>query len=245
MGEIHGRPAFQVFMESQKNIHAPYAVIFQWEHSQLAGALASALGEEPFGVLDPEVVEAARDHDFGWQASDAQQMGSLGEVGLRPFLSVRLEETLMAWERCIRHAGSVSPLMEVLVSRHFTLLGRGDPQRAEFVQSETARRESMEKRLPFGRGDLDRWTAAIGFCDLVSLYLCSGSRETVELRLAHPADPNAAEAPKVRLAWENGSPCFSRPMLKPGTPLSLDVRAYEGDGANTRPLSLAWSFPRG
>ncbi len=241
-GEV--RPAAPVFIESQKHIEPPYAVFFQAEHSRIAGELAKALREEIFGDLSPEVIEATGQHDFGWQESDEQQIRSLPGQ-LRPFPALSVEETLPSWRESVAHAGSVGPLVEVLVSRHFCLLGAGDPGRADFVRCENERREAIERVLPFEAADLDRWTGAVGFCDLVSLYLCSGCEAEVEFPLAHPASPAAAQAPKTTLRWKDGSPAFSSPVFKPGAQISMTSRSYNGQGTDLPAQRFSWTFSEG
>jgi hypothetical protein len=237
------RPAFPLFFESQKSIRPPCTIVLQLEHSTLAGALARELLEDAFGPLNDEVYLAVRDHDFGWQASDLHQMDLLGEINPRPFPSLSVEETSPLWHASIAHAASISALVEVLVSHHFTTLGHNDPARADFVSTEERRRKPIERSLSVPAADLERWIAALGFCDLVSLYLCSGSREPAEFPLAHPADPRAATAPKTTLRWINGFPCFSRPILKPDACVKLAARVYEGRGERTDPLCFEWRFP--
>jgi hypothetical protein len=234
--------ASAVFLQTEQQVRPPYAVIFQAEHSQLAGELAKALREEIFGDLHPEAIQAAGQHDLGWNQSDTAQMEQLGQTELRPFPALRTAETLPSWRRSIEHEANAAPLVHVLVSRHFCLLGAGDPERAAFIQNETERREDIERILPIAPADLDRWTGAVGFCDLLSLYLCSGSQEPAEFPLTHPAAPDAAQAPKVTLFWNEDRPQFSKPILKPGAKLSLAVRQYQGEGKETTPYTLQWNF---
>jgi hypothetical protein len=237
--------ASEVFIETQKQVQVPYAIIFQAEHSQLAGQLAAALSEDVFGRLSSEVMQATGQHDFGWEASDQGQIEALSQRSPRPFPDLSAEETLPSWRSSVAHAGSVGPLVDVLVSRHFSLLGSGDPGREEFVRCETERREAIERILPYAPADLDRWTGAVGFCDLLSLYLCSGSQQPVAFPFAHPASPAATQAPKTTLSWHNGSPRFSSAVLRPGSQVSLTVRQYSGSGTDLRPLTLQWSFDHG
>jgi hypothetical protein len=240
----NAQPASAVFIETQKHVETPYAIIVQAEHARLAGDLAEALSEDAFGGLPPEVIQAVSQHDLGWDASDKNQLESLGQISPRPFPSLSAQETLPSWRRSVAHAQSVAPLVDVLVSRHFSLLGRGDPARADFVRTETERRAGIERVLPYAAADLDRWTGALGFCDLLSLYLCSGAHQPVEFPMAHPADPAAAHAPKTTLSFDDGSPRFSSPVFKSGTHVSLTVRAYSGRGTDLSPLSLDWRFAR-
>jgi hypothetical protein len=239
------RPASAAFLEREKHVTAPYAVVFQREHSQLAGDLAGALREEIFGELPPEVIQAASQHDFGWDPSDSSQLESLPQTKLRPFPDLSVEETLPSWRNSLAHAATVSPLVEVLVSRHFCLLGSGDPGRQKFVKAETDRRSGIEAALPFAPTELDRWSDAVGFSDLLSLYLCSGCQDPVQFPLAHPASQKASRAPRVTLLWRSGSPAFSRPVLKAGTQVSMTVRTYSGTGTDLPRQSFSWTFVDG
>lgn len=239
------RSAWEVFIELEKRAEPPCAIVFQADHSKLAGDLAAALLGASFGELSAEVIQATAQHDFGWNASDEAQMRSLSEAKPRPFPCLTAKETLPSWHAGIAHARTVSPLVEVLVSRHYCVLGAGDPGRAEFVQSENARRARMEKDLPYRREDLDRWTAALGFCDLLSLYLCCGAQAQVEFPLAHPAAPDAKRAPKTVLRFHDGRPRFSPPVFKPATRVSLTSTRYDGTSKDLAPLFLNWSLDSG
>jgi hypothetical protein len=237
--------AWDVFLESQKRAKPPCAIIFQAEHSKLAGDLAEALLPEVFGEFPRDVIQAIGQHDFGWNASDQSQIESLGQAGPRPFPSLSTEETLPSWHNSIAHARSIGPLVDVLVSRHFTLLGAVDPARADFVRIETERRREVERVLSYAPAELDRWIGALGFCDLLSLYLCCGSQQPAKFSLAHPADPTAAHARKITLSFENGLPRFSPPVLKPDTHFAMTVRNYAGPGVDLSPLTLKWRFVYG
>ena len=82
-----------------------------------------------------------------------------------------------------------SLLAGVLTSRHFCLLAPQDNSvHHQFWQEETERRELIETGC-FEFSDLDRFTAALGFCDLLSLLLCSGVEQRAMVPLAHPANP--------------------------------------------------------
>lgn len=238
----HPKSAAEVFIQTEKQVHAPYGIIFQLEHSLLAGRLAQALVTDVFGELPPDVIQAIAQHDFGWQASDQAQMDALGRNSLRPFPAMSAEETLPSWNESVGHARSLGSLVYLIVSRHFTTLGANDASRTEFVRTETERRAAIERTLPYPLSDLDRWTSAIGFCDLLSLYLCCGCQDPVEFPIAHPADPASARARKITLSWHDGWPQFSAPVLWPGTRLSLDLRSYSGSGQNLNPLKIEWSF---
>jgi|SRR5581483_80017 len=238
-----GQAAWQVFLETQKNTLPPCAIVFQFDHARLAGDLARAFTPEAFGEMPDEVIQAIAEHDFGWQEFDAMQLRRRDETEPRPFLRLNVEETQPAWDACIRHAQGWSPLFDVLVSRHFTLLAAANPDgREEFIRSETARRRTVERELPYSPEELDCWTGAIGFCDLLSLYLCCGATEPVEFALAHPADPRSSDARKVQLLWERNTLRFSAPILRPGTDVEVSAQSDAGGGSETTPLHLSWQF---
>ena len=232
-------------MQTEKNVSPPCIIIFQPEHSVLAGAIARALVPDLFGELPAEVLAAIAQHDYGWSSSDTAQMQSLAQRLPRPFPALSNEEIMPSWRASIQHARSQSRLAYVIVSRHFTTLATGDESKAAFVEEETERRASVEQDLGCATSDLNRWTGAIGFCDLVSLYLCCGSEEAAEFPLAHPADPDSANARRTILSKEDGSLYFSPPTLKGAVPLSLECRSYAGDTADTAPYRLEWRFPNG
>lgn len=243
--DAQARPSADVFIETEKHVEAPFAIIFQAEHSMLAGQLAVALAADAFGELPLEVMEATAQHDFGWNVSDETQMEELDRRSPRPFPDLSAAETLPSWNQSIAHARHMGPLFYVMVSRHFTLLGAGDASRAEFVAAENARRAEVERELPYSAADLDRWTGAVGFCDLLSLYLCCGSHETVEFPMTHPASPDSARARTTILSWQEGLPVFSPPMLKPQTRVTLSARSYSGDATDLMPVDFEWVFPKG
>lgn len=223
------RSAWEVFLKSQQGADSPCAMVFQSEHARLAGQLAAALTDDCFGSLPPEAMEAVRRHDSGWDPSDQRQIERLAIESPRPFMAIDCAETLAAWRGSIAHAAEAGPLAEVLVSRHFTLLAAADPARAEFVRGENERRAAIERGLRIPPADLDRWTAALGFCDLLSLYLCCGARTPVDLPLAHPASPDAAIASTVELCWTADSPRLSTPALKTGTEVTASAVSAGGD----------------
>ena len=134
------------------------------------------------------MIAAIADHDFGWTASDSKQLEALDQHPPRPFPHVSAEDTLPCWIASIAHGRKLGALQAVLISRHCCLLGTGSGKHAGFVACEAAERCAVEAALPYHPAELDRWTAALGFCDLLSLYLCSGSETPVSIPLAHPED---------------------------------------------------------
>src|SRR5579875_1731117 len=79
------KPASEVFIQTEKQLQPPFGIIFQAEHSVLAGHLAKAFLPTAFGELPPEVIQAISQHDFGWKESDQAQMDLRSETTPRPF----------------------------------------------------------------------------------------------------------------------------------------------------------------
>ncbi len=234
------RPAFPIFLEVQNRLEPPSAVILQPDHSQLAAEVAQNLRPDVFGDFPSEVLAAIREHDFGWESSDRNQLANIGSRPLRPFPQLSPEETHPSWRESVRRALDSSLLEGVIVSRHFCALASQFPPHFPFAEDENPRRERLERELKIAREDLDRWTAAIGFCDLVSLYLCCGAREPAEFPLAHPSLPDARQARRVVLEWVDGQPRFTPPVMEPGAAVRAKVRELP----DLHAAELEWRFPR-
>jgi hypothetical protein len=237
-GSVGIGPAFPIFLELQNLPHRPCAVILQPEHSRLAGEIAQRLRGDVFGDLPAEVLAAIREHDFGWERSDRNQLAKIASQPLRPFPQLSPEETHPSWRESVQSALASSPLEGVIVSRHFCALASQYPPHFPFAEDENPRRERIERELNISREDLDRWTAVIGFCDLVSLYFCCGAEEPAEFPLAHPSLPAARGARKVVLEWVDGQPRFTPPIMEPG--VAVCAKAWELPDLHT--TELAWRF---
>jgi uncharacterized protein DUF3891 len=235
-------PAYEVFLAHQEQVRAPYLPIPQSSHAHLAGELAGALLPEVFGALPAEVIEAIRQHDSGWIGSDMEQLQKTEDGGeVRSFPALSAEEAVPAWEATVRLAETASPLIGVLVNRHFCLLSDDDnPLHQQFRERAGSRRLRVERALGCGAEDLDRWTAALGMCDLLSLYLCSGSDKPAEFPFSHPADARSRErVQKTVLTWESGRARCTVPLFRPGTRVEQAVPAVRSLDAAAM---LSWEF---
>jgi hypothetical protein len=116
-----------------------------------------------------------------------------------------------AWRKSIAAAGAVSPLAEALTRKHFWLLAPrdGDPMHQEFLKEQEIRVQNPAG-AEYASSDWDRFTSALGFCDLLSLHLCSGSPNCVRIPLAHPADPNSSAAEHVTISVTHGEVSMDR-----------------------------------
>ena len=76
--------------------------------------------------------------------------------------------------------------------------------------------------LQLSRDDLDRFSAALGFCDLLSLCLCSGLAGSVQVPLSHPADPASRHADKVTIFLAGETVRLDPQIIAPGTLIHVD-----------------------
>ena len=232
-------PAYEAFLKTQVQSEPTYGLLFQSEHSRVAGALAQALRPQVFGQLNPDVIAAIAHHDYGWEANDKAQLEMLSRQPPHSFTKLSAEETLPSWVASIDHGRKLGPLAAVLISRHCCLLGTGSGKHAGFLAHEAEERTQIERTLAHSPEEIDRWTGALGFCDLLSLYLCSGSQTSVRLALAHPAAGSCDR--QVTLDWVNHCPRLSEPLLNPDAEFFASGYKYAGAGSGVEPLSLHWT----
>ena len=126
----------------------------------------------------------------------------------------------------------------MIVSRHFTLLAGHDPVHQRFVQAEKARQQKLDGSTK--AEDIHRWTAALGFCDLVSLFLLSGLSREVDLPLAHPASPQAQTAARVKMQVSGRDLGFAPRIARAGCILSIQALKHPVPKQGPRAESLTW-----
>ena len=227
-----GQDAWQAFAKTQQAppLSTPGTLagcITQPAHAALAARLAAALDPGVFGALPPEVIDAIGRHDAGWAEPDLAALECVGEKQPHSFLAYPAEAAVDGWRKSIREAKARSLLAGILNSRHFCMLAPrdSDPHHAAFVEQENQRRASQEAASSIPRTDLDRYTAALGFCDLLSLYLCSGFTGVVQIPLAHPANTTTQHA-SVTVFFGGETlrfdPTDTQPIMAPGTLLHVD-----------------------
>jgi hypothetical protein len=190
-------------------VRLPCLLVPQPAHAVLAGELAAGL-DRCFGELPPEINAGHSDarYRLGLERCAADSTPALwrpaGRQGCSSFLCrYRARGSAEAWTASIDSVEALSKIGAIIVSRHFSLLAQHDPaQHQRFLRRRRSRQQKLEGSTMATREDLDRWTAALGFCDLVSLYLVSGLSREVEFPLAHPASPQAQTAPRVTMQME-------------------------------------------
>ena len=197
--------AWQSVADSQASGGNVTAYISQVAHADVAGQIASVLDQALFGSLPDSVIGVIARHDAGWAESDLKALESDFEDSAISFLSVSPAIGVSAWRKSIAAAEAVSPLAAALTRKHFWLLAPrdDDPVHQEFLKEQGVHLQHTDG-AEYASSDLDRFASALGFCDLLSLHLCSGSPNCVRIPLAHPADPNSSGAEHVTISVTHG-----------------------------------------
>jgi len=232
---------WQVFVASQQASFTH--LVSQPAHAALAGQLAGFLKPEIFGPISHEVINIINRHDRGWFEADLTALEQSAHVVPKSFLAVAPEDAILCWQSSIHSAEKQSSLAGILTSKHFCLLvSQSDSVHRKFVQEETGRRELLEKDYSGAIEHLERYTAALGFCDLLSLFLCCGVEQCATVPLAHPADPKSSSAPHIKVEISGRMATFDpSPFV---TPAKVGVHSWfrETAGAAIRSHQFEWTL---
>ncbi len=182
-------PAWNAVEAQEKTPARDWLLITQPDHAALSGDIAAHFSAPQFPAPDPEIVRAIAMHDAGWSLfeSDPHASPAVHPDG-RPvsFFEVAPGDFLRAWTASIDRAAEDSARGAYMVSQHFSSLGEyrlqrmQDPpavreQLSSFLKFEARRRNELNQPTP-----CDSLLPLLQFCDLFSLYLCSGTRQPVE-----------------------------------------------------------------
>src|SRR5262245_53470110 len=192
-------PAWQVVERLQKHKYESCWMITQPSHAALAGQFATKLAgpntvNPKIPELSPDLIRAIAMHDAGWGMPDAQAVAlsrSSHHIPPKSFLQMTVAEFVEAWAQSIHIVQSISPAGGYIVSRHFWRLAEhriahwsdteSDRQKLkQFLEQENARQRKLAAKQARSEQDLESLTDLLQFCDLLSLYICSGAREQVE-----------------------------------------------------------------
>jgi hypothetical protein len=185
-------PAWNVIERIQRQAYKNCWMITQPSHAALAGEFAASLTGAHIPKLDDAGVRAIALHDAGWGVPDAQaimQSRAAGQGNPKSFIDCGASEFVAAWEKSIEIAESAGAAGGYVVSRHFARLAEyglakypaADRQKASrFLEQETARQKKLAAKQNHNAAELERFTEVLQFCDLLSLYVCSGARENAE-----------------------------------------------------------------
>lgn len=232
--------AWEAVARSQKQPAEQWSLIAQPDHADLAGELAERVHCEYFPALDDEVVEAIRLHDEGWAEFDREPVIQDG----RPlsFLDIEPDVFVKAWRGSIASAKAASLIGGLLVSFHFQRLAEfrlrlptDSPEHRRLVEdflrdeaAETSRLIPLQPRSP---EQVQELVDVLQFCDLLSLYVCCGSREEIEF-------PQRFRGHAIRCWYEDGL-CRTEPaVFSNGASLGVKARTYPAGGSDVVPVLL-------
>lgn len=185
-------PAWSVVERVQRQTYDACWMITQPSHAALAGEFAAKMTCAQAPKLDAALVRAIALHDAGWGVMDSQaimQSRSINQGCPKSFIACSVGDFVTAWEKSIDIAESASPAGGYIVSRHFARIAEhGAPQIADgdrhkisrFLEQEAIRQKQLAAKQNHSGQELESLTDVLQFCDLLSLYVCTGSRERVE-----------------------------------------------------------------
>jgi hypothetical protein len=184
--------AWNVIERTQRQAYKNFWMITQPSHAALAGEFAASLTGAHVPELDDAIVRAIALHDAGWGVPDAQaimQSRAVGQGNPKSFIDCNGGEFLAAWEKSIEIAESAGAAGGYVVSRHFARIAEHGLNKypeaerkkaARFLEQETARQKKLAAKQNHSSAELEQFTEVLQFCDLLSLYVCSGARENAE-----------------------------------------------------------------
>ena len=234
-------PVWQAVERRQKQPASEWLLVAQPDHAALAGDLAARISSPLIPAVDDEVIAGIALHDEGWAPFDSEPRLN-AEARPVSFLELPPSEFVPAWLGSIERAQQVAPIAGILVSGHFCRLGHGrlhagidtpsDEQilRA-FLTGEDERQRRLESMQSRSADEIRVSVDLLQFCDVLSLYLCCGSRASVEF-------PQKLRGESLSLE-RRGEMCVMKPHLF-GDGISLAVRArrYPAGDAVTIPVLL-------
>lgn len=249
-------PAWPAIERAQKQIARDYWLVTQPDHAALAGALAAGFVSPQFPRVDALVARAIEVHDAGWAIFDAEaRFESAPRVDSRgkpvSFLEIEPPDFLRAWVASIDRAESVCPSGGYIVSRHFCCLSEGrlasaidTPENSarlgSFLEHEAERQRRLQAQAGQSGAELEVLLLVLQFCDLLSLYLCSGVCDAVEF-------PQPFAPGRVRIRSENQAFMLHPSPFRSGNPtdamlsLGVEARRFPSDRPRTATLAfLLW-----
>lgn len=220
-------PAWDAIERAQRRTADEWWLVAQPDHAALAGDLADRIESGLFPKLDNDVVQAIALHDEGWAEFD---YAAPKFVNGRPasFLEMPPVDFLRAWRGSIQRAEQVAPIAGILVSEHFCRLGRAGLPRVsseakslieEFLQAEQLRQQRLTSAQKRTTEEVRLLVDVLQFCDLLSLYLCCGSREWIEF-------PQQFQKHRVRIRYQGELAQTDPPVFNGGASLAVTARKY-------------------
>ena len=249
--------AWEAVAKAQRAQAAKYRVIRQPDHARLSGELARHFATPTMPPMAEEIIRGISLHDEGWsefdsglhklRATPARYADGIAlDEGGKPlsFLDIKAGDFLHAWRGSIAAAEAVAPIAALMVSGHFYRLGKfglntGHYPPAEaalvqqFVEEEECRREGLAAIETRPLEEIEYWIDVLQFCDLLSLYLCCGSKDCVEFsqRIGGPRET-------IRLRVKDGVNVLSPSLFAQEMAFSLEAHTFPGGSS----ITLRWKL---
>ncbi len=238
--------AWEAVAHTQKTTSAKYYLVRQPDHAHLAGRFVEQFAIPGAPVVDDEIERGISLHDEGWadydfgrqrlQATTAcyseTKVPLNGEGKPLSFLEIKAGDFLSAWRGSIEAAEAVAPIAGLIVSRHFRRLGQfgvsmgtyseNDTQQVrEFLTHEEKRERYLMQLQSRREKEVEYWTDVLQFCDLLSLYLCGGSKQSVEF-----PQHIGPQGETIRLQVNDGVNVLSPSPFEGEAEFSLEAESY-------------------
>ena len=249
-------PAWDAVGRAQRTVSDGYLLVHQPDHAHLAGELVQHLVLPGGPTLSADIVRGIWLHDEGWrefdsgrkklEATPARYSGqdvATDEKG-KPlsFFDIKPGDAIQAWQGSIEHAEAVAPIAGLIVSGHFYRLAvfglqtkyySGDDEALvkSFMSQEEQRHDHLLNLQSRTAEEVSYWTEVLRFCDLLSLYLCCGSRDSVEF-----PEQLGSHRETIRLKLKNGARELSPAIFDRET--EFVVTAHEFPGRNSTNLKF-------
>ncbi len=252
-------PAWEAIARVQKTLSTMYRLVRQPDHARLSGQIVERLAIAGAPPVDDDIVRGIGLHDEGWADFDsgrkrlnatparysATNIALSDEGRPRSFLEIRAEDFLRAWCVSVETAEAAAPIAGLIVSGHFQRIGhfgvgtgtysKDDSNRVrEFIAEEENRYGRLLRQQRRSATEVEYWTDVLQFCDLLSLYLCCGSEESVEF-----PQRIGPKGQTIRLQVQEGANVLSPSPFTREVEFSLEAQTYPG-GINESPTKLNW-----
>lgn len=251
--------AWEAIARAEKTISVKYHLVRQRDHARLSGQIAAQLSIAGAPAMDDDIVRGISLHDEGWAdfdcgrerlqatpASYSETNVALNKMG-KPlsFLEIKAGDFLRAWRDSVEAAEAIAPIAGLIVSGHFRRLGQfgvsagtysgDDSQRVrEFLSQEEKRDRKLLCLQSRGEREVEYWTDVLQFCDLLSLYLCCGSEESVEFPQRIGPDGET-----IKLRVQDGVKVLSPSPFVRQVEFSVEAQCYPAEGKMLSAM-LSW-----
>ena len=251
--------AWEAVSRAEKAKSAQYHLVRQPDHARLSGQIVKQFAISGAPSVDDDIVRGISMHDEGWRdfdtgrerlqatpASYSETNVALNAEG-KPlsFIDIKAGDFLRAWCGSIESAEAIAPIAGLIVSRHFRRLAQfgmstgiysdGDMQRVhEFIVREEEREQQLLCSQKRSKREVEYWTDVLQFCDLLSLYMCCGSEESVEF--PQRIGPGGKT---IRLQAQDGVNVLLPSPLAREVEFSLEAQTYPAE-VSVSSVQLSW-----